>query len=198
MSKLRTVKERKEEAEVTHDLRGLGNEAFFRNSHPYACLSVKDTSARAIHAVSEKYGLAPVESKAARGVTHLTFARRDPGQHKVQALTLFFASLEIHKATPDARMHLSESQPLHTELGAAIKNPGSSASSPEELSVGKVEFKHALSLESSIARHLVQSGVNGVSLETQSFRGADMRRITHELMRESTGSIASTRKLKVG
>lgn len=168
MSKLRLIKERADEQEVAADLRGLGETEIMRDSSPHACLVVRDASAGAdkqFKGLAAAYGL-KVEPGKTSGTFQLLTSVLRAGEHKMQAVTLFVAALEIARAHPRALLLLTEVSRLHQELKNNICHGGKAKhevlhervavwQSSAATASGK---KHVLHVDAPVVSHLHQAG----------------------------------------
>lgn len=159
MPYLRNARPRLTHEPTEVDLRGLGNEAIFTQSAPYACLTLARCRAwRELGEFLARHDLVAHESRHP-DVTHLTCRTRIPGTHKEQAVRLFVAALELHQLQPKAGLFISEVSGLHFELHQAIRGKGGPAvHGPDARVRSWLERPRPLSLEPSISWHLHQAG----------------------------------------
>lgn len=162
MSKLRLIKERTEAKDVDTDLRGLGENEIIHASAPYACLAVRGLEG----AGSETYlqGLqAAYDLKAQpgeeQGTLHLHARVLGAGEHKLQAVTLFVAALDILKHHPGASVLLYEVSRLHDALQNSIRHAGHPRQDGlrERVHSWKADG-HALTADGHVILHLRQAG----------------------------------------
>lgn len=144
------------ESNPLHDLEGDG---LLVDSAPYAVLSVQGTDQhKDLQRLLEKYGLERRDSKLP-GVFHLVCRQRRDGQHKMQAVILFVAGIEIHKTSPLSHLHLGEVSQLHQGLHEALH--GAQAASPHtaDSHIERwLQEMHPFSLEAVTTWHLNQAG----------------------------------------
>lgn len=184
MSKLKLIKERnKKSAEnPVNDLRSLGDEDIFLNASPYACLSVHGNhDPGIIHSITEKYGLEKEQSSHAK-VVHLHFHHRHEGEHKIQAIALFVAGLDINQKIPNLHLFLSQISRLHQHIEKGIiGNQHHSDHSPDAKISEWLVSPHSYSMESVITWHLHQAGFPIQKSNT-----------THHLNQESINAIMTS------
>src|SRR4051812_9287082 len=99
MAPLRKIVPRERNEATTTDLRGLGQDPLLQEASPYACLSVhgltppKGTE-HLLAGILSKYDLV-VDQSASAGNLHLHKRSLMEGTHKIQAISLFLAALEL-------------------------------------------------------------------------------------------------------
>jgi hypothetical protein len=129
MSKLRAIKERSNTNQVPHnDLRGLGDQNLFQKSSLAIHLIVRGkVDATTVADLEKAYGL---KADGLRdGDFHFQSKQIVPGSHKSQALSIFFAAMEIARKHSDIAMFAYQSNGL-----AEMVKHGTSTPSAEQTS----------------------------------------------------------------
>lgn len=124
MGKLKLLKSRSQHQTGFHapDLRGLGQEVIFTESHPYVALSILGLgSASEINWLISKFNLKNMGSTQPK-VIHLTLQQCLEGAHKEQAVQLFTAGLMLLQKFPTLHLHLHQVNRLHHLLTVSVKN----------------------------------------------------------------------------
>jgi hypothetical protein len=138
------------------DLPGLDQHEIFHNAAPYACLSVQgQTDVDRLGAILSKYGL-DYEPSEHKDVFHLVSRKRKDGQHKMQAVILFVAGLELVRTFEHVRVHLSEISRLHHHL--AVGTGGPTHFTPDSRVAGWLYTDAPYSVEGIVTHHLRQAG----------------------------------------
>lgn len=160
MRPLRVIRERVSDSENEFDLRGLGHCELFTHAAPFARLVVALPDASpAVDTLLAHYGLTRDDRPQQHGVFYVhTRVRRD-GDHKLQAISLFVAGVELALRHPTAKIALIEVSPLHHGLHAGIRKGGVSPLEEEDrLSMERLLFANSFGIESAVTRHLSQAG----------------------------------------
>lgn len=164
MPKLRVAKAREKDIAVQEDLRGLGGEEILEDFAPYAVWTLKiagnsHQNARAVEQIQKKYQLKKLESSA-KDLLFFCVQQKTPGEHKHQAVTLFFASVELQKHCASAQSCLTMHHPLHQHLASgAHGGKTQSQYSPTAKGEQWARSPYCLSLEHEVQFALTQAQV---------------------------------------
>jgi hypothetical protein len=160
MRKLSVVKERRSSAEgssqKTGDIRGLDDIQLIKGSSFESSLFLKHPGELALAPTLTKYALETSHVSQFPGVHRLQTIWRQKGEHKLQALRLFFAALELGSSYPDLHAFLTYESGLHRELKQRMETEVHTHDAHELHSW--VQSPHQFSIAQGIALALKQSG----------------------------------------
>ncbi len=191
MKKLRLIRERAP-SEWSHEgLRGMNDPEVFSRAGFFSRLAISGIPAddqRLRHTMS-RYGLARNDRE--NGVKlSLRVHSEQPGEHKIHAITLFFAALEIHLGHPSASLLLHQHDGLKRLISARLHahKAGSRHESETKILHAWRNANDPVSLDEATSLHLAQAGILPRTLgEFQTISRGELARI-HDLL---TGSHAS-------
>ncbi|OFZ18632.1 MAG: hypothetical protein A2X94_01710 [Bdellovibrionales bacterium GWB1_55_8] len=159
MPKIRLVREREQNTEVSGDLRGLGNDPLLKDAFPRSVLMVKlATQSHPLHQLARLHGFS-VEWHESQHL--LSIAKRDPkdGEHKLDAVDLFtFLLSAFQKLGENFSASLIQWNILQSRMHDAIRNQEFSASRHLVQRWEQGHKDHALTLDAPSAHALHQSG----------------------------------------
>jgi hypothetical protein len=157
MSKLKAIKDRSVATNVQGDLRGLGNEDFFVNSFPFSVLSATNITPEGLVPIIQKYNL-KIHEESSANLTHLCTSNVQPGEHKLQAVVLFTAGIDLLQTNPQSMLHLAEISQLHLQMDKALRGTPTSAFSIDGVVKLWMAKPQTFSLEASVTHYLYQAG----------------------------------------
>ncbi|MGE0615217.1 MAG: hypothetical protein AB7P04_06225 [Bacteriovoracia bacterium] len=205
MAKLRLLKNRKE-AGTTHgparegehstaNLRGFGDPALFHQSCFVVHLLVKGqisdaTLNRLVPAYNLHVERHPTQANAFQVRTHWVA----PEQHKLQAIRLFAAAMDIHRAHPGISLRICQSNGLHELMQSRM--PGRKH---ENVFTTHADFFqseiHSFAMDQSVRMYLQQAGlpIGGTTSGMHECTHAELDQM-HDFMMGQTHAPASKRK----
>jgi|GEM_PF-6779159 len=159
MTKLRVVEERSSEALEASDgennLRGLGDAELFMGSGLDVHLIVRNPPPHeSVKSIADAYGLHFRHDESDGHAVHFHALWRLPGEHKKQAIKVFFAALEIHHKFSAARCLITERSELRSLLADRIGNAKTETDQNREWVQGRARF----TVDASITHYLHQAG----------------------------------------
>lgn len=163
MPRLRLLKARTEET-LSHpqggaDLRGLGDPGLFHDSGFVAQLVVAGAPPiEELRAWCEAWSLQLQAHPSADRTLVAQTRWRQPGEHKKQALTLFFAAMELRHRVPGSRCLLIQHNGLRSALGSRINGFHHHGEDARQV-VDWLGESHAFTLDGATTHHLAQAGL---------------------------------------
>jgi len=170
MTKLRILKVRNESSSATHerDLRGFNDTALFYENGITVHLTVANFpasfTAEQVHSLCKAYGLKHTGDAHNYDWHHFNSHYHLPGDHKKQALTLFYAMMEILHYVPEAHCLIHEHHGLHKLLKDRIHGTKTEAHghvhNAEVVQQWHTHHKHHhATLQEPIAHYLNHAGI---------------------------------------
>lgn len=162
MGNLRIFRERTGELGDHADLRGLNDVQLFQKAGFFGRLAISGiqvTDAR-LESVAQRYNLSAVERRR-DGLLILGKTNEAPGSHRIHALSLFFAALELHEAHPHARILVFEHHGIRQMLlERSLKATKSDLESDDALLLSRWKRSEDLvTLHAPVSLHLARAGV---------------------------------------
>lgn len=190
MSKLRLIQHRTQQVETSFDLRGLGQERFFTESAPHACLAVDGvTDLGFFENLARDFDLS-MEQPYGKDTVLLRIRNRRPGEHKHQAAALFVVALDVSRHRPQARMRIFEVRSLMHFLKRAIvhrdAHGGDAVYSADE---SWQDTEHPMTIDAATTHHLHQAGFDVAKSEVTAV-------LTHEMIRKHQESLSTSTTTK--
>jgi hypothetical protein len=198
MKKLRMIRDRAESILHPQDLRGLNDPPLFAKSgfHSRLTISGVPSGDQHLQRVIARYGLAHVSHEMEDELT-LRVDREQPGEHKIHAIHLFFAALEIHRSHPSASLLLHQHDGLRSLISSRLDAGATRSGHDAETTTLKAwrNTSAPLSLDEATSLYLAQAGVLPRTLgELQAISHEELARI-HDLL---TGSHATEHSTHLG
>jgi hypothetical protein len=155
----RVLKKRLAEIPTSTDLRGLDDPALFGDSKLVVHLLASGIGDGALAPVCARYGLSCEPSNDVPHGFRVSLRHPGAGEHKKQALALFFAALELHRSVPGIRCLIHQRNGVRAALVHRIEgaHPGASE---EARTIREWKSEMApLAIDAPVSAYLHQAGI---------------------------------------
>lgn len=198
MSKLRIIKDRRQERHEEQDLRGFADQKSLSDAHPITHLSISADRPDILNSVTsylDTNNIMDVHIEKSESIVHLNLSSYQNLSIKEQSVSLFVLSLIISKAFPDVSQVIWVSDKFKYYYANEVKgSPNVEYSAIKTYDQSQIIENGSLKLNGYVTSYLQQSGFN---IQQSTLNKNDMNDIRKEEL-HNLESTSNTKLSKVG